>query len=134
MQIKTCKWGENPEAVSNGKYFKNIQVYFRCLGYVVESFVVNANEFDVLQNRKRVIIIGWEKDLNLSIGQLIEQNSLTYKVWTIFEDLPKLHAGEGKDKYYDYADGINDYLHLQKKSELNTFRYFSREEKINSFA
>jgi DNA (cytosine-5)-methyltransferase 1 len=101
-------------SAEKGKYFKNIQADFRRLGYVVEPFIVNAKGFGILQNRKRVIIIGWEKGLNLSIGQLIEQNSLTYKVGAIFEDLPKLHAGEGKDKYYDYADGINDYLHFAK--------------------
>ena len=101
-------------SAEKGKYFENIKSDFRNLGYIVEPVNVNANEFGVLQNRKRVIIIGWEKDLNLSIGQLIEQNSLIYKVGTIFEDLPKLHAGEGKDKYYDYADGINDYLHFAK--------------------
>lgn len=101
-------------SAEKGKYFKNIQADFKRLGYVVEPFIVNANEFGVLQNRKRVIIIGWKKDLNLSFGQLTSQDRLSCNVASIFEDLPKLNAGEGKDKYYDYADGINDYLHFAK--------------------
>ena len=48
-------------SAEKGKYFKNIQIYFKNVGYVVEPFIVNANGFGVLQNRKRVIIIGWKK-------------------------------------------------------------------------
>ncbi|WKZ15500.1 MAG: DNA (cytosine-5-)-methyltransferase [Candidatus Jettenia caeni] len=101
-------------SAERGKYFENIQAYFRRLGYTVEPFIVNANEFGVLQNRKRVIIIGWKKDLNLSFGQLTEQGVPVYKVGSILKDLPGLCAGEGKDKYSDYTDGINDYLQFSK--------------------
>lgn len=101
-------------SAEKGRYFKNIQRYFRRLGYVVEPFIVNANEFGVLQNRKRVIILGWKKELNFSISQLADQSSFNYKVKSIFEDLPKLQAGEGRDKYLNYTDGINDYLHFAK--------------------
>jgi DNA (cytosine-5)-methyltransferase 1 len=97
-------------SAEGGKYFKNLQAYFRRLGYILESFIVKANEFGVLQNRKRAIIIGWKEELSLSIGQLTGQNKITYKVFSIFRDLPELCAGGGKDKYFDYVDKINDYL------------------------
>ncbi|MEB2307989.1 MAG: DNA (cytosine-5-)-methyltransferase [Candidatus Brocadiaceae bacterium] len=97
-------------SAENGKYFRNIQSDFRSLGYVVEPIKVNANEFGVLQNRKRVIIIGWKKDINFSFDQLKCQSRVEYKVGNIFNDLPKLSDGKGKDKYYEYAEGINDYL------------------------
>lgn len=101
-------------SAEKGKYFKNIQAYFRSLGYVVEPIKVNAKEFGVLQNRKRVIIIGWGKNLNLSFSLLNDQSMPVYKIRAIFEDLPKLSAGEGKDKYFNYVDGINDYLRFAK--------------------
>lgn len=99
-------------SAEKGKYFKNIQKYFRRLGYMVEPFIVNANEFGVLQNRRRVIIIGWQKDLHpsIAIGTLTDQGNFKYKVNSIFKDLPKLQAGEGKDKYLKYTEGINDYM------------------------
>lgn len=99
-------------SAEKGKYFKNIQKYFRHLGYMVEPFIVNANEFGVLQNRRRVIIIGWQKDLHpsVAIGTLTDQGNFKYKVNSIFKDLPKLQAGEGKDKYLKYTKGINDYM------------------------
>lgn len=101
-------------SAEKGKYFRNIQSYFRDLGYVVEPLKVNANNFGVLQNRKRVIIIGWKKNLNLSFGRLKDQSSVEYEVGKIFEDLPILNAGGGKDKYFNYVDGINDYLRFAK--------------------
>lgn len=101
-------------SAENGKYFKNIQRYFRRLGYIVEPSIVNANEFGVLQNRRRLIIIGWKKDLNLSIGELAGRVNFEYKVNSIFSDLPKLQAGDGKDKYLRYTETMNDYLRFAK--------------------
>lgn len=101
-------------SAEKGKYFKNIQRYFRGLGYIVEPFIVNANQFGVLQNRRRVIIIGWQKDLDLSVGELSDQGSFHYKVSSLFRDLPKLPAGGGIDKYLTYISEINDYLRFAK--------------------
>lgn len=97
-----------------GKYFSDIQACFRRLGYIVEPFKVNANEFGVLQNRIRIIIIGWKKEIDISIGELPERCYSTHNVNSIFEDLPKLQSGEGKDKYQKYVGVVNDYLHFAK--------------------
>lgn len=101
-------------SAKEGKYFKNIQRYFRRLGYIVKDFKINANEFGVLQNRKRVIIIGWQKDLDFSIGDLTVQSNIKHKVKAIFQDLPKLEAGGGRNKYLTYTSEINDYLRFAK--------------------
>jgi DNA (cytosine-5)-methyltransferase 1 len=101
-------------SAEKGKYFKNIQRYFRRLGYRVEPFIVNASAFGVLQNRKRLLIIGWQKDFDLSIGEMTDQGDFQYKVQSIFEDLPKIQAGGGIDKYLIYRSEINDYLHFSK--------------------
>jgi DNA (cytosine-5)-methyltransferase 1 len=98
-----------------GKHFVNIQKYFKRIGYFVEPFIVNANEFGVLQHRERVIILGWQKDLNLSVGKLTGRSSFDHKVKSIFSGLPKLQAGEGIDKYLKYTVGrTDDYLHSAK--------------------
>lgn len=47
-----------------GKYFNNLKKYFKSIGYDLDYRVLNASEFGVLQDRKRVIIIGWRKDLD----------------------------------------------------------------------
>lgn len=97
-------------SAEKGKYFSNIKSYFRRLGYDVEPFIVNANQFGVLQNRRRVIIIGSKKDLNFSIDELANKDSFHYEVSSIFNDLPEIHAGDGVDKFSEYTSEINDYL------------------------
>lgn len=97
-------------SAEKGKYFSNIKSYFRRLGYDVEPFIVNANQFGVLQNRRRVIIIGSKKDLNFSIDELANKDSFHYEVSSIFNDLPEIHAGDGVDKFSEYTSKINDYL------------------------
>jgi DNA (cytosine-5)-methyltransferase 1 len=101
-------------SAEKGKYFTNIKRCFNRLGYTVKPFIVNANQFGVLQNRKRVIIIGWQEDLHLSIDKLADQVSLNYEVKSIFKDLPKINAGGGVDKFVTYTSKINDYLHFAK--------------------
>lgn len=101
-------------SAENGKYFRNIQSYFKRFGYDVEPFILNANKFGVLQNRKRVIIVGWEKSLRPHFDNLAYQCNFKYKVDSIFKDLPKLHAGGGIDKYLAYTAKINDYLYFAK--------------------
>jgi len=101
-------------SAGGGQYFKNIKMYFRSLGYQVEPIEVNARNFGILQNRERLIIIGWQKELNISIGKLTTDSKSIYKVQSIFEDLPKLSAGEGKDKYTCYIKDRNNYLKLSK--------------------
>jgi DNA (cytosine-5)-methyltransferase 1 len=102
-------------SAGKGQHFANIKKYFKQIGYVVEPFIVNAYEFGVLQHRRRVIILGWNKDLNLSIGKLVGRSTCDHTVKSIFSGLPKLHAGEGIDKYLKYTAGrTDDYLHVAK--------------------
>jgi len=77
----------------------------------MKLFTVDANNFGVLQNRKRVIIIGWRKDLDLDIPDLeaIREN-VDGRVGDLFRDLPVIEAGGGKDKYFGYCSPSNGYL------------------------
>lgn len=101
-------------SANEGKYFCNIKKYFRRLGYIVKPFIVNANQFGVLQNRRRIIIIGWQKELDFSLDEIVEQRIINYNVKSIFQDLPEINAGDGIDKYFPYASEINNYLKVAK--------------------
>jgi len=85
-----------------GKYHKEMVRYFQDdLGYIVKDEVLDAADFGVVQRRKRVIVIGWKKELAFSYPQFQKLQD----GWTagdIFKDLPHLKAGEGKDTS-DYA-------------------------------
>src|SRR5437773_165901 len=80
-------------------------------GYAAKDFLINANDFGVLQSRKRIILIGYRKDLNITVPDIKPQFEKRFKVQSIFQDLPKLQAGQGKDKGDKYTGDTNEYLH-----------------------
>ncbi len=90
----------------DGIIWKRIKQRLRTVGYNIEYKMVNAHDFGVLQHRKRVIIIGWRKDLNLHYPEFtrIHVNAV---VNDLFSDLSRLAPGE---ECNEYIEGTNDYL------------------------
>lgn len=110
-------------SAGGGEFLKQMVAEFNKLGYVVNDFLFNAKDFGVLQNRKRIILIGHKKELNLTIPQFKPENKKKFSVESIFQDLPKLFAGEGKDKGGKYAKPSNEYLnytHIRNGLEVLT--------------
>lgn len=98
-------------SANKGQYLKSMQMLFDKKGYNIELFKVEANNFGVLQKRKRIIIIGWQKDLEPNIPDLgAIRGDADYKVIEIFSDLPKIEAGGGIDRYSGYESAPSQYL------------------------
>jgi len=95
-------------STSDGKYFKNLKKYYKRLGYQVEAKVLNALDYGVVQNRERVVIIGWKKDLQLSYPDIIPLE-IKYHREDIFSDLPSIKPGETR-KYLNYSKPVSQYL------------------------
>lgn len=85
----------------NGHTFKVIQKTLKELGYSVDAKVLNAAEFGVPQQRKRVYIVGFKKDQrqkdfvfefpmgrskNVYINQFIEKNATGYSISKKLQD------------------------------------------------
>lgn len=99
-------------SAEKGKYFQNIKGYFKSLGYHLESKVLNASNFGVVQNRKRVIIIGWKKELEFSYPEFdTEKNIAT--VADVLEDLAYLNPGD-QEHITKYKNATNQYLQDKK--------------------
>ena len=95
------------KSAGGGIYLNNMWKRAFEKGYDMELFTVEANNFGVLQNRRRVLIIGWKKDRPVQISDLESIRSVSgLKVKSIFTDLPKLKAGEGLDKSGSYRTKI----------------------------
>jgi DNA (cytosine-5)-methyltransferase 1 len=93
-----------------GKLFKDIQQYFKNAGYEIEYRILNSADFFVLQNRKRVILMGWKKGSGLRYPTF-EKIDHNYKVKDLLSDLPPLKPGEGEDrKPLQYSGPPSDYL------------------------
>jgi DNA (cytosine-5)-methyltransferase 1 len=100
------------KSAKDGLYLDNMKALFLKRGYKMRLFTVEANNFGVLQNRKRLVIIGW-KDKFLSNIPDLEAIRLQsdFKVKSLLTDLPKIQAGDGTDKFSYYRTKTNDYLH-----------------------
>ena len=85
-------------SAGNGQYLKNMLKGMRKLGYEVpEPRLVNTSEYNVPQNRKRVIVVGWKRALNFNIESVFKKpNPISFCVNDFLSDLPKLNAGESK--------------------------------------
>lgn len=103
------------KSAKKGEYLEEMKKLFYKKGYKINLFTVEANQFGVLQNRKRIIIIGCKNDFEPVIPDL-EKIDLATKdtVEQIFSDLPRLMAGEGDDKNQKYAQKANKYLTEKK--------------------
>lgn len=97
-------------SADGGGYFEKMKAEFDRVGYFLKDFLFNASDFGVLQNRKRVILIGHRKDLNITIPDIKPVFENNYTVKAILQDLPKLQAGKGKDKGDKYISAANEYL------------------------
>lgn len=86
------------ESANEGRTWKNIQKYLKRVGYEIECREQNARFFGVLQNRRRMIIIGWLKESGLSYPEFSEVKTDAI-VNDLLMDLPKLHPGESSSEY-----------------------------------
>ena len=99
------------KSAKGGQYLRDMKKLFFKKGYEMQLFTVDAKNFGVLQSRRRVIIIGWKKNLKLNIPNIEElKSNLAGKVKSLLNDLPVLQTGEGIDRYVKYKTNTNSYL------------------------
>lgn len=117
-----------------GQYFEDMKKSFKSAGYTIDHTILNAKNFKVLQDRKRVILIGWKNNLKFKYPSFAEKD-FSYKVADLFSDLPKLQAGESNDVYT--TDEYSDYLKenkIRKKDDVLTWHiarpHISRDREI----
>jgi DNA (cytosine-5)-methyltransferase 1 len=97
-------------SANNGGYLELIFEAVKEAGYELEKKVLNAKHFGVLQDRKRVIIIGWKKSLKFKYP-LFEENEPQFEILKdLFSDLPKIKNGQGAWGVVEYAKETNTYL------------------------
>lgn len=99
------------KSAKGGHYLEEMEKIFNKKGYQIKLHTLEAKNFGVLQNRKRIIILGWQKNKKISIPNLeeiaIENN---YLVKDLLEDLPVIKAGEGVDRFLKYKTETTEYL------------------------
>lgn len=116
------------KSAQSGTIWKNLQNTLQQAGYEIECHEQNAQNFGVLQNRRRMIIVGWLKNSNLTYPDFPVTKADAI-VNDLFRDLPPLHHGERNNTYsthqpsnYVVETGIRtneDILTLHESREEN---------------
>ena len=108
-------------SAKNGEYLDKIFKAVRNAGYELSlptnsQKFLNSKNFGVLQDRKRVIIVGWRKELALSYPDF-EITEPKFKILKdLFADLPELKNGEGTMNAVKYKKPTTEYLKQSKIS------------------
>ncbi len=104
-------------SAKNGKHLDNIFKVVKEAGYdlsIPPKNYLNAKDFGVLQDRKRVIIIGWKKELGLSYPEFeIKENNFQI-LKDLFSDLKPLQNGKGTLNAVNYVKPTTEYLEQAK--------------------
>lgn len=91
-------------------HFDNMRERFAECGYSVEYRVLNAKDYGVLQNRKRIILIGKHGDYHNFYPE-IEEIHPECLVNDVLADLPAIAAGEGEPTPVDTLPYHGHYLY-----------------------
>ena len=95
------------KSANGGTTWLKVQEALRLVGYEIDCREQNSKTFGVLQNRRRMIIVGWLKDSGFSYPQF-EKKKVSATVNDILRDLPALQPG-GKSEEYGFGE-ISDFL------------------------
>ena len=85
-------------SANGGATWAKVQEALRAVGYEIDFHEQNSKDFGVLQNRRRMIIVGWLKDSSFSYPKF-KKKIITATVNDILSDLPALHPGECSEQY-----------------------------------
>lgn len=79
-------------SAGEGKLFEDVRNHFDKAGYKIDYSSLNAYDFGVLQNRNRIILIGWKKGLDLEYPKFSPKKN-GHLVKEVLDDLPPLEPG-----------------------------------------
>ncbi|MDQ0066061.1 DNA cytosine methyltransferase [Chryseobacterium lathyri] len=102
-------------SANNGEYLDKIFKAIKSAGYNLslppnKYKVLNAKNFNVLQDRKRVIIIGWKKELDFVYPEFDEVEPRFEVLKDLFSDLKPLKNGQGTLNAVGYYKRPTEYL------------------------
>ncbi len=104
----------------NGQlYLDNMRKMFRNIGYETEYRVLTGYKYGVLQNRRRIILVG-RRGVTSGFFPEIEEWEPEVKVGELLRDLPVIKAGEGSARPCHLRDSQSHYLHDASITDENT--------------
>jgi DNA (cytosine-5)-methyltransferase 1 len=125
LGIRTAKKGEP---------FKDLRKLVESIGYTMIDKVQIASEHGVLQNRQRVIIVGWKKEdengnpTTFHYPELKKEENKYEVLRDLFVDLPERKHGEGQlCAPVKYIKPLSEMKYLKKSEIRNSFFDFTTQ-------
>ena len=104
LQPKIFVFENVPGLMTSGKglYLREMRTLMKRAGYETDYRVFNTVDFGVPQNRRRIILVGWNKKSKLKAYPGLPVVSREYSVHDFLGDLPKIKAGAGTQLLRDF--------------------------------
>lgn len=93
-----------------GRYLKEMRRMMARAGYKTDFKILNAVDFGVPQNRKRIILVGWNNKSKLTGYPEFTTSPGNYLVKDFLADLPPIHSGQGQSV-------VNNFISVNKPLE-----------------
>ena len=117
-------------SAKRGEPLKDLRELVNQAGYEMELKVQVASDYGVLQNRHRIIIVGWKKfdengnPTSYKYPELKKEKKRYEVLKDLFADLPELKAGEGKlCEPIRYVKNITEMPYLKKSGIRGTLKF-----------
>lgn len=111
------------KTAGDGDYYRNLKDTLDKAGYHIEENIMYANDYGVLQSRKRIIIVGWKKDKRRKNYPFPEFEKIQLKdditVNDVLKDLPITYPGNKIERQHFYRKKTNEYLKISNIREEN---------------
>lgn len=108
----------------NGKPFEDLRKVVDAAGYFMEDKIQIASKHGVLQNRQRVIIVGWKKGTSFHYPELKDETNSYQILRDLFSDLPLRKSGEGKlCEPIKYTKPLTEMTYLKESGIRGSFNF-----------
>jgi DNA (cytosine-5)-methyltransferase 1 len=96
------------KSAQNGSIYSDLQNKVNKMGYDLYAEILNAENFQVMQSRRRLIIVAFKSDEEIFnyenfFDSLIQKKETKYEVNDLLKDLPPLEPGSGTDSAQEYG-------------------------------
>lgn len=117
-------------SANNYEYFKEMMEGFNKIGYKTEYTVLNAADYGVLQNRKRIFIAGFKEKIKFNFPEP-EKNSNNYTLKDLFIDLPFIRGGDNLE-IVCYKSPPTEYLKISNIRNGQPFTTLHKTRPVNN--
>jgi DNA (cytosine-5)-methyltransferase 1 len=105
----------------NGQPFRDLKKLVDEAGYQMQDQIQLASQHGVLQNRQRVIIVGWKKNTAFHYPDIAKEENKYEVLKDLFIDLPERKHGEGKlCAPVNYTKPLSEMEYLKKSKIRNS--------------